>query len=223
MAMAPWDVRLARVLMRPLLRTRLRPNAITTAGLLASLSAAACMASGDRTAARWGGGLFMLGVFLDHMDGEFARATRRTTRFGHYYDHVAAGAGCVALFAALGFGLDRGRLGGWAPVAGGVAAAAIAAVFLVRILVEEAGGRAMVAQANLAGFEPEDALYMVGPLAWLDLLEPFVLASALGAPLFFAWVAWCAVTRRSATARVVPPRHPPAAAGEPVDAQPGRS
>jgi archaetidylinositol phosphate synthase len=221
----PWDVRLARVLVRPLRRTSLRPNAITTAGLVTSLSAAGCMASRGEGATAWGGALFMLAVLLDHMDGEFARLTGRATRFGHYYDHVAAGIGCVALFVGLGVGLGRGWLGAWAWATGGIAAAAVAAVFVIRVRVEEVGGRAMVAQANLGGFEPEDALYLVGPLAWLDLLEPFLVAAGLGAPLFLSWVGWCAVTRRSATAPLGATADPARmqAAGEPVDAGMGRS
>lgn len=215
--MTPWDVRLARLLSRPFQRTPLQPNAITTAGLLAGLGAAGCMAAGSDRLAAWGGGLFMLAVLLDHMDGEFARMTGRTSRFGHYYDHVAAGVGCVALFVGLGFGLSRGWLGPGARVAGGVAAAAVAAVFVIRVIAEETGGRAMVVQANLAGFEPEDTLYLVGPLAWLDLLEPFLLAAAIGTPLFLGWVAWCAATRRSATAAGTL-----ALSAKAVDAPPGR-
>jgi archaetidylinositol phosphate synthase len=196
----PWDVRLAQLLIRPLRHTSLRPNAITTAGLLASLTAAGLMASGDAGLAAWGGGLFMVAVLVDHMDGEFARLTGRTSRFGHYYDHVAAGLGYVSLFVGLGIGLRWGWLGSWAPVAGGVAAGAVATIFLIRVFLEETAGRAMVAQANCRGFEPEDALYLVGPVAWLGALAPFLLAAAVGAPLFLVWVAWCAVARRSATA-----------------------
>jgi phosphatidylglycerophosphate synthase len=196
----PWDVRLARALVRPLRHTSLRPNAITTAGLLASLSAAGLLASGDARAGVLGGTLFMVAVLVDHMDGEFARLTRRTSRFGHYYDHVAAGLGYVSLFVGLGIGLRWGWLGSWAPVAGGVAAGAVATIFLIRVFLEETAGRAMVAQANWKGFEPEDALYLVGPFAWLGVLAPFLLAAAVGAPLFLVWVAWCAIARRSATA-----------------------
>ncbi len=63
------------------------------------------------------------------------------------------------------------------------------------MFLEETAGRAMVAQENWRGFEPEDALYLVGPVAWLGLLAPFLLAAALGAPLFLLWVVWCAVNR----------------------------
>jgi archaetidylinositol phosphate synthase len=199
-AVRPWDVRLARVLVRPLRHTPLTPNALTTLGLLASLGAALLMASGGARRAALGGGLFMLAVLIDHMDGEFARLTGLTSRFGHYYDHVAAGAGYVSLFVGLGIGLRSGWLGSWAPVAGAIAAASIAAIFLIRVFLEETAGRMMVVQGNWRGFEPEDALYLVGPVAWLGVLAPFLVAAALGAPLFLLWVVWCTVTRRSATA-----------------------
>ena len=198
--MSPLDVRLARVLVRPLRHTPLTPNGLTTLGLLASLVAAWLMASGDPRRAGLGGGLFMLAVLVDHMDGEFARLTGLTSRVGHYYDHVAAGLGYVSLFVGLGIGLQSGWLGSWAPLAGGIAAGSIAAIFLIRVFLEEMAGRAMVAQENWRGFEPEDALYLVGPVAWLGLLVPFLLAAAVGTPLFLFWVVWCAVTRRSATA-----------------------
>ena len=154
----PWDVRLARLLVRPLRHTALSPNAITTAGLLASLTAAALIATGRPRLEHVGAGLFVLSVLADHMDGEFARLTGRTSRFGHYYDHVAAGLGRVGLFAGLGIGQSAGPLGGWALAAGGVTVATLTLIFAVRVAVEETGGRAMVAQANLLGFEPEDAM-----------------------------------------------------------------
>jgi phosphatidylglycerophosphate synthase len=197
---SPWDVRLARVLVRPLRHTPLTPNGLTTLGLFASLGAAGLMASGDSRRMALGGALFMVAVLVDHMDGEFARLTGLTSRFGHYYDHVAAGLGYVSLFAGLGLGLQGGWLGSWAPIAGGIAAGSIAVIFLIRVFLEETAGKALVAQDNWGGFEPEDALYLVGPVAWLGALAPFLLAAALGTPLFLLWVVWCAAARRSATA-----------------------
>ena len=196
----PWDVRLARVLVRPLRHTPLTPNGLTTLGLLASLTAAWLMASRRPAPGRPGRWPLHGGVLVDHMDGEFARLTGMTSRFGHYYDHVAAGLGYVSLFAGLGIGLRSGWLGSWAPVAGAIAAGSIAIVFLIRVFLEETAGRAMVAQENWRGFEPEDALYLVGPVAWLGLLGPFLLAAAVGAPMFLLWVLWCSFAGRSATA-----------------------
>jgi phosphatidylglycerophosphate synthase len=173
---------------------------LTTLGLMTSLGASVLMASGEPGRTALGGLLFMVAVLMDHMDGEFARLTGLTSRFGHYYDHVAASLGYVSLFVGLGIGLRGGWLGSWAPIAGGVAAASIAAIFLIRVFLEETAGRAMVVQASWRGFEPEDALYVIGPVAWLGALAPFLVAAAVGAPLFLVWVAWCAAARRSATA-----------------------
>ena len=212
-AVIPWDIRLARAIARPLRHTPLTPNGLTTLGLCSSLVAAWLMASGDARRAALGGGLFMLAVLIDHLDGEFARLTGLTSRFGHYYDHVAAGLGYVSLFTGLGIGLRAGWLGSWAPWAGAIVAGSIAAIFLIRVFLEESIGKALVAQGNWRGFEPEDALYLVGPVTWLGLQAPFLVAAAVGTPVFLVWVAWCAVARRSATAS--PPRR---GRGEPVDA-----
>jgi len=209
----PWDIRLARALAWPLRHTPLTPNALTTIGLGCSVLAAWLMASGGAGRAALGGGFFMLGVFIDHLDGEFARLTGMTSRFGHYYDHVAAGLGYVSLFVGLGLGLRTGWVGPWGPRAGVIAAASIAAIFLIRVFLEETAGKAMVAQGNWRGFEPEDALYLVGPITWVGLQAPFLLAAAVGTPVFLLWVVWCAVARRSATASA-PRRNP----GGPVDA-----
>jgi phosphatidylglycerophosphate synthase len=67
------------------------------------------MTSGSPRRMALGGALFMLAVLVDHMDGEFARLTGLTSRFGHYYDHVAAGLGYVSLFVGLGIGLRSDR------------------------------------------------------------------------------------------------------------------
>jgi archaetidylinositol phosphate synthase len=195
----PWDIRLARVLARLLRPLPITPNVLTTLGLCCSLAAAWLMASGDARRTALGGGLFMAAVLIDHVDGEFARLTGLTSRFGHYYDHVAAGLGYVSVFAGLGIGLRASWLGSWAPLAGAIAAGSIAAIFGIRVFLEETAGKAMVAQGNLHGFEPEDTLYLVGPITWVGLQAPFLVVVVGGAPAFLLWVLWCAVARRSAT------------------------
>jgi archaetidylinositol phosphate synthase len=197
--MIPWDIRIARAVARPLRHTPLTPNALTTLGLCCSLAAAWLMASGDAPPTALGGALFMLAVLIDHVDGEFARLTGLTSRFGHYYDHVAAGLGYVSLFAGLGIGLRMSGLGPWGPRAGAIAAGSIAAIFLIRVFLEEKSGKAMVAQGNWCGFEPEDTLYLVGPITWVGLQAPLLVATAVGALVFLLWVVWCAAARRSAT------------------------
>ena len=72
-AMPPWDKRLARILVRPLARTGVTANQVTTFTLALGLTGAALLATGDAGHADWGAGLFILSRFLDHFDGELAR------------------------------------------------------------------------------------------------------------------------------------------------------
>ena len=38
------------------------------------------------------------------------------------------------------------------------------------------------------GFDPDDTLFVAGPLAWLGWLQPFLILAAVGAPLFLVIV-----------------------------------
>jgi hypothetical protein len=42
----------------------------------------------------------------------------------------------------------------------------------------------VTAFAGAAGFDPDDVLFLVGPIAWLDGLTWLLLAAAVGAPVF---------------------------------------
>jgi CDP-alcohol phosphatidyltransferase-like enzyme len=110
----PRDQRLARWLVRPFARTRLRPNHITTPSLALGGVAGLLFARGEVRAAGWGAALFMLARFIDYADGELARLAGRTSRIGYYYDYVAGALSSVALFAGIGFGYAGRPLGGWA-------------------------------------------------------------------------------------------------------------
>ena len=106
-----WDQKIAGYLVRPLVNTPVTPNQITTVSLLLSLAGAALLATGERSAENWGAGLFMLGRFLDHFDGELARQSGKTSRFGYVYDYVAGCLSYSALFLGLGFGMRDGLIG----------------------------------------------------------------------------------------------------------------
>lgn len=179
-----YDQRLAARLARPLARTPLTPNMVTTGSLLMGLIAAGLFASGERVLVAAGGLLFMLACLSDHVDGELARLTGRTSSFGHYYDRATAATVYTASFAAMGVGQRDGALGAWAVVLGLSAGIAIALLFVLRNEVERRHGKEAIKQRVVAGFEIEDFLYVVGPVAWLDALAPFVVASGIGAPLY---------------------------------------
>ena len=185
----PWDQRLAHALLGPLLATRITPNQITTLSLAVGCLAAALYASGG-AAVHVGGLCFMLSFWLDHADGELARMTGRTSSFGHYYDLAAGGAVLVALFVGIGIGLRDGTLGVLAIGLGVGAAVATAVIFVQRMELERRAGKTATRQPNLLGFEAEDVMYLLGPITWLGLLQPFLVLAGIGAPLFALLVLW---------------------------------
>ena len=165
------------------------PNQITTLSLVIGLLAALFYARGG-WAAHLGAAFFVLSFWLDHVDGELARSTGRTSAFGHYYDLAAGGCVLVAVFVGIGIGMGAGTLGAWSPRLGAAAGIATTAIFVLRMALERCGGQAAVRQPNLLGFELEDLMYLLGPITWLGLLQPFLVLAGIGAPLFALLVLW---------------------------------
>jgi phosphatidylglycerophosphate synthase len=198
----PWDQRLARVLVKPLARwTALRPNHITTLSLALAVASGGLYATGDRHAANWAALVFVLARFIDHADGELARLTGKTSRFGYYYDYVAGGLSSVALFVGLGFGCSAGVLGRWAVVIGIAAGVSALAGTLLGFGVDAQRGGEAGGYPGFAGFELEDGIYLIAPITWLGWHMPFLALAGLGQVVFSLWM----------LARLV--RVPPPAAG----------
>ncbi len=185
-----YDQLLARSLARPLARTAITPNMVTLAGMVMGLCAGWMFARGDATAADWGGVLFIAAAWMDHLDGELARATGKTSRFGHYFDNVAMMTTYVATFVGMGLGLASRGMGGVYVALGIAAALAVAVIFGMRLWAESRLGSDAVATKLVAGFEIEDVLYVVGPIAWFGVIDYFLVAAGIGAPLYLIWSAW---------------------------------
>jgi archaetidylinositol phosphate synthase len=218
----PWDARLARWLVTPLKHTRITPNHLTSLRLLIGTSCAVAFAVGGYGCANLGALLLVLSNFVDHTDGELARVSGKTSRFGHFYDLACDAFVTVALFVGIGIG-DRGPHGGFtfgglgglsnlfpagfhiAPTTlGWLAGVAVALIFVLRLQIEEREGKAGTRQASVGGFETEDVLYLMPIVTLLDGTHGFLIASAIGAPLFALWVVWdfWRVVRRGAPAAV---------------------
>ncbi len=193
-----WDQKLAKLAARRLENSRLHPNHLTSIGLASGLAAAFIYSTGVGFLTHLAAAIFVFAVWMDHVDGEFARISGKTSKFGHYYDHVSAFTGYVAVFVGIGYGLSH-TAGAWAIPAGIVAGLSIAITFLVRVVVEERAGKTMVVQENFLGFEMEDALYVVAPVTWIGGLKWLLIAAALIAPIFMAYVLWQTWHGRNAT------------------------
>lgn len=193
--MTLWDQRLAAILVRPLVKTPVTPNHVTTLSLAVGLVGAGMLAAGESSLANWGAGLFMVARFLDHFDGELARQSGKTSRFGYLYDYVAGCLSYSALFLALGIGLRDGLAGQWSIVIGVVIAPIILTTTLMAIKYSDESGGDSDDYPVFAGFELEDGIYLIGPIVWAGWIEPFFLLGAAGVVIFAAWTGVRFLTR----------------------------
>ena len=183
------DQRIAKFAVRGLAKAPVTPNMVTGGSILVGVLAAVLFAQGGLFI-HWGAGVFVVVVWMDHVDGELARETGATSEFGHYFDHAAAMLNYVMMFVGAGFGLGEGILGTSGPFLGIGAGVSVAAIMFVRIYGEERIGRSFANQKVRAGFEIEDVLYVVAPITWFGFLDYFIFLAGVGAPLFLLYVVW---------------------------------
>ncbi|MEH2200969.1 CDP-alcohol phosphatidyltransferase family protein [Nostoc sp.] len=193
----PWDAQLAYWLVRPLKDSWVNPNHLTTVRLVTGLAAAVAMsktgyayAVGDVVWANIGAWLFALSNFLDHTDGELARLSGKSSKWGHQYDLASDAIIHILLFVCIGYGLREGRFGWWALLMGIVSGVSVACIFHLRNQMEQRLGKDASRQPNFAGFDIEDVLYLFPIVTLLDGLEPLLIAATIGAPTFALWVIW---------------------------------
>jgi archaetidylinositol phosphate synthase len=129
----------------------------------------------------------MVSALLDHADGELARMTGQTSRFGQIFDILTGGIVHVALFCGIGYGLRDSLLASWAVPMGIVAGFAVAVIFILVYELERRVSRDAISQASFAGFETEDIMYLIGPIVWFGVLVPFLALASIGAPVYLAY------------------------------------
>ena len=172
---------------RSLARTRITPNALTTAGVTLCLTAAVLVPfeSRDKLLYYWlGAAVFVVGSILDILDGALARVGGKSTPFGAFLDSTTDRVGEGAMLAAIGLVFARGGN----DVALVFTIVAVAGSFLVpyvRAKAEALGfrgdvgifGRAERVVAIVAGlvFAPWGALqwaiYLLTATAWVTVLQ----------------------------------------------------
>jgi CDP-diacylglycerol--glycerol-3-phosphate 3-phosphatidyltransferase len=170
-----------------LARTRVTPNALTTAGVSLCLAAAVIVyfESHNKFLFYWVGALvFVVGSILDILDGALARAGGKTTPFGSFLDSTTDRVGEGAMLGAIA--LIFARHGN--EVALGATIAAIAGSFLVSYTRAKAealglrgdvgfGSRAERVVAITAGLVLAPwgvlqwAIYLLPATAWLTVLQ----------------------------------------------------
>jgi archaetidylinositol phosphate synthase len=191
---SPWDQRIARVLVKPLVNSPITPNQLTVVTLAVALVGAGLLAEGSTTYANWGAGVFVLARFMDHFDGELARQKGMTSRLGYYLDYLSGAIGYGALFICIGVGLRESALGPWAMALGlvGTASALLSMVLNLGIdkHLKADAGKDAIGYPGFAGFELEDGIYLLAPITWFGLLMPFFVLAATGSAVYCLWTGW---------------------------------
>lgn len=176
----------------PLAPTFVTPNHLTTVRLIVGLACAYAFAVGSPASINVGALLLVISNVIDHADGELARVTGKTSRFGHFYDLAADALVTVLLFVGIGAGVAASSTSSFAAhgtLYGTLAGLSVAAIFYMRMKIEDAAGKAGTKQPSWGGFEMEDILYLMPIVTLLNGLQPFLISAVIGAPLFALWVA----------------------------------
>lgn len=176
----PYDQRLARLLIRPFANTALHPNAVTAVSFALGLTAACMFVADVERLAGWAALLFMLAVLTDHADGELARMTGKASKLGHRLDYIVGTLNYAALFIGLGIGLSNSSMSEDDLILGLTVGIANPFICALRMAMDIRHGGKTVAHPGFGGFELEDFIYLIGPIAWLGGIEYFFLIYGLG-------------------------------------------
>jgi archaetidylinositol phosphate synthase len=156
-----WIHQFARQLIQPLVDTPVTPNHLTTGRLVFGLAAAVFFCFNETFWNLMGALAFVISMVLDRADGELARLSGKSSRFGAIYDLVTDAICNAALFIGLGVAAMNGELGSWALVMGVVAGTSISIIFYAVIKVAASIDAKAAAFNSFAGFDPDDAMIIV--------------------------------------------------------------
>ena len=174
-----WTHKAARVVVRPLIVTGVRPNHLTSLRLLTGVGACAAVAVGTPVWSAWGGGLWLVSAFLDRADGELARIGGMSSPGGHRYDYIADVLVNSLLFVAAGVGVRHGWLGVWAIPLGLVATLAMLTSWITGEAYQQLETTGAKPYPSKWGFDIDDGLYLIAPLIWLGLMSFVVFGAAI--------------------------------------------
>jgi len=174
----------ARWCILPLIRTQITPNHITTLRLLTAILAGAAFCVGTPLWDAIGGAIFLFSAIMDRADGELARLAGRTTPGGHLYDLRCDAAANSLVFVCIGVGLRHGPAGFWSIGMGIIAGCAITIIMWIVARLEGLPQKQTPVFPVRLGFDTDDTLVLIGPIAWLGWLWPFLVLTTIGAPLF---------------------------------------
>jgi phosphatidylglycerophosphate synthase len=176
----------ARIFVRPLIGTWVRPNHVTGLRLLTGLAACALLAVGSRNAAVWSGILWVVSCLLDRADGELARMGDLRSDSGKVLDFYSDLILDSFWFLGAGIGLRHSSLGEYATPLGILACGSMLLVMWSSELLERLSAPGVKAFdfKGVKRFHPDDLLFLLAPFTWLGWLVPILVASSVCTPIF---------------------------------------
>jgi phosphatidylglycerophosphate synthase len=130
----------------------------------------------------WGGAIWLVSAVLDRADGELARIGNMKSESGHRYDYYSDVLVNTIFFVAIGVGLRNSSLANWSIALGLLAGGALFLCMWWSELLERRSGPGTRAYGGRWGFDPDDALILMAPFAWLGWLAPILIGAAAVAP-----------------------------------------
>ena len=182
-----WTHKIARFFVLPLVDSSITPNHITTIRLITGLIACCAFAIEMNLL---GGILWLISTFLDRADGELARISGKTSKWGHKFDYYSDTFITALFFIAIGVNLRDSLPDYWSLFMG--IFAAIGVIFTeiyAEIIDQKKKNTNEKAYPGIAGFDFDDILYLFAPIVWLNWHLPFLIGASVGAPAFaiFTW------------------------------------
>jgi archaetidylinositol phosphate synthase len=176
----------ARIFVRPLIGTRIRPNHLTALRLVSGLAACALLAIGTRHTAAWSGILWVVSCMLDRADGELARMGDLRSDSGKVLDFYSDMILDSFWFLGAGIGLRHSPLGESAVLLGILTCGSMLLIMWSSELFERlsAPGVKAFGFKRVKRFHPDDALFLLAPFTWLGWLVPILVAASVCTPIF---------------------------------------
>ena len=178
-----WAHAVARLFVRPLVGTWVRPNHLTILRFIVGLVACALLAVGSWSAYGWSGALWVVTCLLDRADGELARIGDLRSNSGKLLDYYSDMILDACWFLGAGIGLRHGWLGAAAVPLGVLVCGTMLLCSWSSEMFERASGPGIKVWSGVQRFHPDDALFLLAPFTWLGVLAPILIASALCVPV----------------------------------------
>ncbi len=191
-----WIHKVSRVMVKPLVNTPVTPNHLTTGRLLVGLAAAGCFVFNETNWNLIGAFCFLISMLLARADGELARLSGKSSRFGAIYDLVTDGICNAALFIGVGLGQMDTNLGIWAIWMGIIAGISISIILYLVIQLATEVDASAAALDSFAGFDPDDAIAIVPIGVILGFAKWLLILAAIFTPIVAIFISRDMIKRR---------------------------